>query len=142
MMWIQKEITINTQGQKLYLITDIIISQLPELKHLKIGLLHLFLKHTSASLLISENYDPDVQHDLHTFFTQLSTLTARQFQHTIEGSDDMPAHILNATIGSSLIIPITNGKLNLGTWQGIYLYEHRMQKITRKIVATLLGDEK
>lgn len=140
MTWIQKEITINTHGQKLYLVTNHIIAQLPELKHIKIGLLHLFLKHTSASLLLNENYDPSVQHDLHDFYTELSRLTAQKFTHTIEGQDDMPAHILSATIGTSLIIPITNGKLNLGIWQGIYLYEHRQHKQARKIVSTIWGE--
>lgn len=139
-MWIQKEITIRTQGQGLYLITSQIVQNVPEIKSFRIGLMHLFLKHTSASLLINENYDPSVQKDLHNYFNQLSHLYAHQFSHTSEGTDDMPAHLLNTLIGCSLLIPITNGKINLGTWQGIYIYEHRYNNTTRTLLITIWGE--
>ena len=139
MDWFQKKIIIPQTQRGFLLITDQILSEIPEINEFKIGMLHLFIKHTSASLTINENADPTVRQDLETHFNQSVPEDANYYKHTFEGSDDMPAHIKSTTIGNSLIIPITNGSLNLGTWQGIYLCEHRNHPHTRNIVATING---
>ncbi|MFL2988303.1 YjbQ family protein [bacterium] len=139
MDWFQKIITISDSKRGFLLITNHIKDQLLEVSNFKIGMLHLFIKHTSASLTINENADPTVRQDLETHFNQSVPEDANYYKHTFEGSDDMPAHIKSTTIGNSLIIPITKGSLNLGTWQGIYLCEHRNHPHTRNIVATING---
>jgi secondary thiamine-phosphate synthase enzyme len=140
-MWIQKEITLQPKPRGFHLITDEIIRQIPELKSLNIGTLHLFIKHTSASLTINENADPTVRNDLESHFDVLVPENAPYYQHTYEGSDDMPAHIKSTIIGTSQTIPVSNGALNLGIWQGIYLCEHRNHAGKRTIVATLTGQK-
>ncbi len=124
-MWHQQEIKLLERKRGIHLVTDEILSQLKQLPSINIGILHLFIKHSSASLCINENADPDVRHDVEAHFNHFVPENAAYYQHTLEGSDDMPAHIKSITIGSSVAIPIANGRLNLGTWQGIYLGEHR-----------------
>lgn len=142
MMIYQKEISLNARERGFHLVTDEIISQLPELKNIKTGLMHILIKHTSASITLNENYDPDVRSDMEKYFNRTVKENEPWYDHNSEGSDDMPAHIKSTLIGSSLAIPITNGKLNLGTWQGIYLCEHRNKSSSRKLVVTILGDER
>lgn len=133
----QVEFTLRQQNRGFHLITDEIIAHLPTLP--KSGLLHLFMKHTSAALTINENADPDVQTDLHQIFNRIIKEREPYYVHTLEGDDDMPAHAKSSMIGVSLSIPITNGKLNLGIWQGIYLCEFRLHGKNRKIVATIIS---
>ena len=142
MSWHQKEITLKPRGRGFHLVTDEIIEQITELKNIKTGLMHIHIKHTSASLTINENYDPDVRSDMNKYFDRSVKENESWYEHTSEGPDDMPAHIKSTIIGTSLIIPITNGRLNLGTWQGIYLCEHRNHAGSRKIVVTISGEEK
>jgi len=139
-MIIQKEIVIKGQGRGFNLITYKILSDLPEINKYQHGLLYLFIKHTSASLSISENFDPTVRYDLETYFNRSIPEDSSLYHHISEGLDDMTSHTKNVIIGSSLYIPITNGTLNMGTWQGIYLCEHRNQKQTRKTIATIIGE--
>jgi len=139
-MIIQKEILIARKQRGFNLITHEVLEQLPEIASISSGLLHLFIKHTSASISISENADPSVRNDLETHFNRAVPEDYSLYQHTFEGLDDMTSHIKNVIIGASLTIPITNGKLNLGTWQGIYLCEHRNNAHSRKIVATINGE--
>lgn len=140
-MWIQKEITLQPKSRGFHLITNELIQQIPELKSFRVGTLHLFIKHTSASLTINENADPTVRTDLESHFDVLAPENAHYYQHTCEGSDDMPAHIKSTIIGISQTIPISNGSLNLGVWQGLYLCEHRNYGGKRTIVATLSGEK-
>jgi len=139
-MWIQKEFTLSAKNRGFHLITDEIIKAIPELKRINCGLLHLFIQHTSASLTINENADPTVRQDLESHFNIFVPEKAPYYRHDYEGDDDMPAHIKNCLLGSSVSIPITCGSLNLGIWQGIYLCEHRNQAGGRRFVATLQGD--
>jgi len=138
-MIIQKEITLKAKSRGFHLITNEILNHIPEIKDIKIGIAHIFIKHTSASLTINENADPTVRSDMETYFNKIVPENASYFEHTLEGSDDMTSHIKTTIIGSSLFIPITNGRFNLGTWQGIYLCEHRNYGGPRKIVITLFG---
>lgn len=133
----QFEIQLPPFPRGLHLITHIVQQYLSDLPQK--GLLHVFIKHTSAGLMINENADPTVRSDFEAFLNRLVPENQSYFIHTIEGSDDMPAHIKNALIGTSLSIPITDGKLNLGTWQGIYLFEFRNHARGRKLVITILG---
>ena len=136
----QIEIVINTSSRGFHLVTDIIESNVPQIGKYKIGLLNLFLKHTSASLTINENTDPTVRSDLESHFNELVPENQSYYKHILEGPDDMPAHIKSTMIGNSLSLPLSNGILALGTWQGIYLCEHRSSKQTRKIIATIFGE--
>ena len=139
-MWYQKEIIIQNKNRGFHLITDEIIQNYSELNKISIGLLHIFIKHTSASLTINENYSQNVRNDLENYFNKLIPEGSKYYTHIEEGADDMPAHIKSSILGNTLIIPIKNGSLNLGTWQGIYLCEHRNNCTARKIVLTLQGD--
>lgn len=139
-MWIQKEMSIRGKRRGFHLITHEIESNIPEISQLSTGLLHVFIKHTSASLTISENADPSVRVDLEAYFSRLAPENAPYYTHTYEGSDDMPSHLKNCILGSSVTIPITNGRLNLGTWQGVYLCEHRNHASTRNLVLTAQGE--
>ena len=139
MSWFQREITLSSNKRGFSLITNEIINQIPEISKYKVGRLDLFIKHTSASLTINENADPTVREDLESHFNHNVPENASFYQHTFEGPDDMPAHIKSTVIGNNITIPITNGKLNLGTWQGIYLCEHRNHSHIRKIVVTING---
>lgn len=138
MNWIQKEISVRARRRGFHLITREVLSELPELGEFHVGLLHVFIQHTSASLSINENADPDVQTDLEMAFSKIAP-ESFPYVHTMEGPDDMPAHIKAAMLGSSVTIPITNGQLNLGTWQGIYLCEHRDRASNRRLVLTIQG---
>ncbi|GAA4435560.1 secondary thiamine-phosphate synthase enzyme YjbQ [Bremerella cremea] len=139
MTWIQKEITLRARSRGFHLVTRDILSELPELATIRVGLLHVFIQHTSASLGINENADPDVQVDLEMAFSKIVSEDF-PYVHTMEGPDDMPAHIKAAMLGSSVTIPITDGRLNLGTWQGIYLCEHRNHASRRRLVVTVQGE--
>ena len=139
-MWYQKEIIIKNKNRGFHLITDEIIQNFTELNKVSIGLLHLFIKHTSASLTVNENCSQNVRNDFETHFNNMVPEKPQYYTHLEEGPDDMPAHIKSSILGNTLIIPIKNGNLNLGTWQGIYLCEHRNNCDKRKIVLTLQGD--
>ena len=138
-MWYQKEIQLCAKKRGFHLITNEILQQLDAINSIETGLLQLFIKHTSASLSINENADPDVRHDVEAHFNKFIPENAPYYDHTLEGSDDMPAHIKNITIGTELSIPISKGSLTLGTWQGIYLGEHRNNGGVRRLVATIHG---
>ena len=138
-MWIQKTITLSPKSRGFHIITHDVLENIPELKDLKTGILQLFIKHTSASLTINENADPTVLTDFESHFNMLAPENQSYYQHTFEGSDDMPAHLKASLLGSSISIPITDGKLNLGTWQGIYLCEHRNRGSDRKLIITIQG---
>ena len=139
-MWLQKEIKLSPRKRGFHLVTDEILRQLPELRKLDIGLLNVFIKHSSASLTINENADPTVRVDFESYFNHAVPENEPYYQHVYEGSDDMPAHLKSSILGSSLTIPVTNGDLNLGIWQGIYLCEHRNHGGARSIVLTLQGE--
>lgn len=134
----QIEITLKSMSRGFHLVTSDIIRQLPKLP--KIGIVNIFTKHTSCGLSINENYDPDVRTDMETIFNRLVPENRPEYVHTLEGSDDMPAHAKSILSGISLTIPITNGRLNLGTWQGIYFNEYRNYGGTRKLVVTIIGE--
>ena len=137
-MWKQVEFDLQSRRRGFHLITGEILRYLPPLP--EVGLLHLFIKHTSAGLSINENADPDVRMDMESIFNHLVKEREPYYQHTLEGNDDMPAHAKSSIIGTSVTIPITNGKLNLGTWQGIYLCEFRNYGGNRRMVATISGE--
>jgi secondary thiamine-phosphate synthase enzyme len=138
MNWVQHVIKLKPRQRGFHLITEEVTSALPKLSAVAVGLLHVFIRHTSASLTINENADADVRADLESSF---SVIAPEDFPyvHTIEGPDDMPAHVKAALLGSSVTIPIRDGKLLLGTWQGIYLCEHRNRAGARELVLTLFG---
>jgi len=137
----QKEIKLAPRKRGFHIITNEITSQFPEIKKIKVGILHILIKHTSASLAINENVSPDVRSDMEKHFNKLVPENMPYYDHNSEGADDMPAHIKASILGSSLTISITDGDLNLGTWQGIYLCEHRNNGGSRKIVTTIFGAE-
>ena len=139
-MWIQKTITLSSKSRGFHIITPDVINQIPAIEKIKTGILHLFIKHTSASLTINEDADPTVRTDFESHFNLLVPENQSYYQHTFEGPDDMPAHLKASLLNSSVSIPITDGKLNLGTWQGIYLCEHRDRGSARKLVATIHGE--
>ena len=139
-MWIQKEISLHAKSRGFHLITSEIIQQLPELKKIKVGLVHLFLQHTSAALAINENADPDVRVDMEAFFNKTIPENEPYFRHVLEGSDDMPAHLKAVVLGGELTIPGARGSLRMGIWQGVYLCEHRNHAGSRKIIITLNGE--
>ncbi|CAH6850107.1 UPF0047 protein YjbQ [Vibrio chagasii] len=139
-MWIQKTIHLSAQKRGFHLITDEIEQQIHEISSLSVGLLHLFIQHTSASLTLNENADPTVRSDMEAHFNKFVPERAPYYKHTYEGDDDMPAHIKASTLGNSVTIPITNGRLALGTWQGIYLGEHRDYGGSRTVVVTIQGE--
>lgn len=137
---IQKEFSLKPRPRGFHIVTDEVLSNLPELSVIQAGLAHIFIKHTSVSLSINENEDPSVRTDMETHFNVMVPEDARYYEHTLEGPDDMTSHIKASIIGSGVTIPITKGRLNLGTWQGIYLCEHRNNGGSRKIVVTLVGE--
>ncbi|MDF3012033.1 MAG: hypothetical protein K0Q78_237 [Cellvibrio sp.] len=139
-MWYQKEFHLNARPRGFHLITDEIVHKLPELANYKIGLLNILLKHTSASLTINENADPTVRKDFENFFNRAVPENEPYYLHNDEGSDDLPAHLKASLLGASLNIPITNGHLNMGLWQGIYLCEHRNHGGSRTLIVTIQGE--
>jgi secondary thiamine-phosphate synthase enzyme len=136
-MFLQKEFRLKPRARGFHLITDEVLEQIPELRQVQMGLLNVFIKHTSASLSINENADPTVRKDFENHFNQMVPEDQAYYLHLDEGSDDLPAHIKSSLLGSSLNIPVTNGRLNMGIWQGIYLGEHRNHGGARTIVLTL-----
>ena len=138
-MWIQRTITLRAKARGFHLIDNEIIAQLPEISQLSVGLCQLFIQHTSASLTINENADPTVRVDFEEVFSRLVPENQPYYKHNDEGPDDLPAHIKSSLLGPSLTIPVTNGRLALGTWQGIYLCEHRDYGGSRRLVLTLQG---
>ena len=139
-MWLQREFQLKAKPRGFHLITAEVLGHLDELSRFRRGLLHLFIKHTSASLTINENADPDVRVDMESHFNVMIPENAPYYRHTLEGSDDMPAHLKSSVLGCELTIPISDGRLNLGTWQGIYLCEHRDHGGSRRVVATFQGE--
>ena len=139
MTWSQREITLKPRSRGVHLVTSEIVEALPELSGLRIGLAHLFLRHTSASLTLNENASPDVRRD---FESWLNAAVPEDFAwtHTLEGSDDMPAHVKASLMGASLSLPVAGGRLALGTWQGVYLCEHRDRGGPRSLLVTLTGE--
>lgn len=138
-MWFQKSIQLAARRRGFHLVEDELLQQLPELKTFEIGLAHFFIQHTSASLTLNENADPTVRGDFERHFNVMVPENAPYYRHTYEGADDMPAHFKSSLIGAELTIPISHGRLNMGTWQGIYLCEHRDQGSARSIIVTLSG---
>ena len=139
-MTFQTEITLKARSRGFHIITYEIEEQIPEIKNIKTGIVNIFIKHTSASLTINENVSPDVRSDMEAHFNQMIPENMSYYQHVFEGPDDMPAHIKASLLGPELTIPIKNGQLNLGTWQGLYLCEHRDHGGPRKVVVTIIGE--
>jgi secondary thiamine-phosphate synthase enzyme len=139
-MWVQRTIRLSARPRGFHLVTDDVEEALPELARVEVGLLHLLIQHTSASLALNENASPDVRRDFESWFDRAVPEGAPYWTHTLEGEDDMPAHIKAALLGPSLTLPITRGRLALGTWQGIFLCEHRDHGGARSLVATLWGE--
>jgi len=140
MIWIQKQVVCSARKRGIHLITRELLERLPEIKNIRQGMLNAFIQHSSASLSINENADPDVRHDLEAYLNHNIRENEPYMNHVLEGPDDMPAHIKSVLIGSSLNIPITQGRLGLGTWQGIYLCEHRDHAGPRKLILTAFGE--
>ncbi|WP_230471334.1 secondary thiamine-phosphate synthase enzyme YjbQ [Hymenobacter jejuensis] len=139
MIWVQRRLRLPAVRRGFHLVTDLLTAELPELEQVKVGTVHFFIQHTSASLSINENADPTVRHDFEKYFNRVAPENAPYFRHTQEGPDDMPAHLKAALLGTSVTIPVSNGQLALGTWQGIYLGEHRNHASRRWVMATLMG---
>lgn len=139
-MWLQKDITLKARPRGFHLITAELLAQLPELGQIQSGLAHFFIQHTSASLTINENADSDVRRDLEVHLRHLVPDGAGHYVHVLEGPDDMPAHIKASLMGSSITVPISNGRLRLGVWQGVYLGEHRDHGGSRQVIVTLQGE--
>lgn len=139
MSWFQKEITLKAKSRGFHLVTQEIVGQVPEIGNYAVGIAHIFIKHTSASLSLNENVDPTVRQDMESHFNHMVPENAPYYAHTYEGPDDMPAHIKASLLGSAVSVPISRGKLNTGTWQGIYLCEHRDRARSRRLVVTLNG---
>jgi secondary thiamine-phosphate synthase enzyme len=141
MTWFQKEVVLPGRARGFHLVTQEIVGQVPELRRFRVGLAHVFIQHTSASLAINENADPSVRQDMERHFNHMVPERAPYYVHTYEGPDDMPAHIKSVLLGASVTVPISDGRLNLGTWQGIYLCEHRERGGRRRLVVTLVGEQ-
>lgn len=145
MSWSQKQFTLPAKSRGSYLITDQVVSALPELQGYKVGILHLFVQHTSCALSLNENWDADVQADMSDALDRIvpehGPKGENLYKHSAEGPDDMPAHVKTALIGASITVPIKDGKLQLGTWQGIWYLEFRTAKHQRKVVATINGEK-
>jgi secondary thiamine-phosphate synthase enzyme len=140
-MWLQREIRLAARPRGFHLVTGDVVEALPELRAVRTGLLHLFIRHTSASLTLNENASPDVRRDFESWFDEAVPEGARYWTHTLEGPDDMPAHVKASLLGPSLSLPVSGGRLALGTWQGIYLCEHRDAGGPRSLLATVWGEE-
>ena len=139
-MWTQRDIILPQYSRGFHIITDEVISSASEIESLSVGIVHIFIKHTSASLAINEGADPAVRVDFETFFNKIVPEGLPDFVHNDEGPDDMPAHIKSALLNTSLSIPIKNGKLDMGTWQDIYLCEHRNHSMARRLTITIQGE--
>ncbi|MFP1723267.1 secondary thiamine-phosphate synthase enzyme YjbQ [Lonsdalea quercina] len=139
-MWMQREIVLKPKSRGFHLITRDVLASIPEISQLRVGLLQVFIKHTSASLTLNENADPTVRQDFESAFNRLVPENAPYYRHCDEGSDDMPAHLKSSLLGSSVMLPVSDGGLNIGIWQGIYLCEHRNHGGSRSLVLTLQGE--
>ncbi|WP_283743342.1 secondary thiamine-phosphate synthase enzyme YjbQ [Sideroxydans sp. CL21] len=139
-MWLQREIHLKPKPRGFHLVTDEVLRELPELGNVRIGLMNVFILHTSASLTINENADPTVRQDFESYFNRAVPEDEHYYRHQDEGTDDLPAHIKSSLLGSSLNIPVSDGRLKLGTWQGIYLCEHRNHGGSRRIIVTVQGE--
>ena len=139
-MWVQREITLRPRPRGFHLVPDEVESAVPELRDVRVGIAHLFIRHTSASLTLNENASPDVRRDFESYFDDAVPEDAPYWTHTIEGPDDMPAHIKASLLGPSLTLPVSDGHLAVGTWQGIYLCEHRDRGGGRSLILTLQGE--
>ena len=139
-MWLQREIHLKPKPRGFHLVTDEVLRELPELLNVRVGLMNVFILHTSASLTINENADPTVRQGFENYFSRAVPEDEPYYRHRDEGSDDLPAHIKSSLLGSSLNIPVSEGRLKLGTWQGIYLCEHRNHGGSRRIIATVHGE--
>jgi secondary thiamine-phosphate synthase enzyme len=139
-MWLQREIRLAERPRGFHLITSEVLAALPELARVRVGIAHLFLRHTSASLTLNENASPDVRRDFEVHLDLAVPEEADYWTHTLEGPDDMPAHVKASLLGASLTLPIAGGRLALGTWQGVYLCEHRDRGGARSLLATLWGE--
>jgi secondary thiamine-phosphate synthase enzyme len=139
-MWIQKDIRLDPRPRGFHLITDEVVAGVPELRSLRVGIAQVFVRHTSASLTLNENASPDVRRDFRAWFDRAVPDGADYFAHTLEGDDDMPAHIKSSLTGAALTIPVSDGRLALGTWQGIYLCEHRDSGGPRRLIVTAFGE--
>lgn len=142
MAWTQRQVRLKPRRRGFHLITREVVEQLPELEEYSVGLLHVFILHTSASLSLNENASPDVRGDMERHFDRMVPENQPYYEHTLEGPDDMPAHIKASLLGSGLTLPISDGKLKLGTWQGLYLCEHRNSGGARELVLTLWGEKR
>ena len=140
-MWLQRPIDLSPHPRGFHLVTDEVLEALPELSRVRVGLLHLLIRHTSASLTLNENASPAVRDDFRSWFDAAVPEDAPYWTHTLEGPDDMPAHVKSSLLGPSLTLPVSSGSLALGTWQGIYLCEHRDSGGSRSLTATLWGEE-
>ncbi|MBX5440234.1 MAG: YjbQ family protein [Solirubrobacteraceae bacterium] len=138
-MWHQAFVELRPRPRGFHLVTDEILGQVPQLRELRVGLAHLFLRHTSASLTLNENASPDVRRDFRSWFDRAVPEDAPYWTHTLEGPDDMPSHIKSSLTGSDLLLPVRDGRLAVGTWQGVYLCEHRDHGGPRSLVVTLWG---
>lgn len=141
MTWYQKNVTLPAFARGFHLVTPLLLEAVPEIRHLDVGLFHVFIQHTSASLTINENADPDVSVDLEMAANRIVPHDF-PYDHTIEGPDDMPAHVKAALLGASVTVPISNGRLALGTWQGVFLCEHRNRGGRRRVVITVEGSDR
>ncbi len=139
-MWLNRTVPLPAKRRGFHLITNHVLEAVPEIVSVKVGLLHVFIQHTSASLTVDENADPDVRVDMETYFNSIAPESGLPLQHTLEGPDDMPAHVKASLLGSSVQLPISGGRLATGTWQGIYLCEHRNHGGARRLVVTLHGE--
>jgi len=140
-MWLQREITLRPRPRGFHLVTGEIEDAVPELREIAVGLAHLFIRHTSASLTLNENASPDVRRDFESWFDAAVPEDASYWTHTVEGPDDMPAHIKASLLGPALSLPVSGGRLALGTWQGVYLCEHRDRGGPRSLLVTVFGDQ-
>ena len=139
-VWIQRSLRLDPRARGFHLVTAEVLEAVPEIAQIAVGMLHVFIRHTSASLSLNENASPDVRRDMESWANEMAPEHARYWTHVLEGADDMPAHVKASVFGNSLSIPITRGRLALGTWQGVYLGEHRNRAGARELVVTVFGD--
>ena len=139
-MWAQREVVLEPRARGFHLVTDEVVRGVPELSSVRVGLAHVFIRHTSASLTVNENADPSVRRDFREWFDRAVPDDADYFEHTTEGPDDMTSHIKSSLLGPSVTLPVTDGRLALGTWQGIYLCEHRERGGSRRLTVTVWGE--
>ncbi len=140
-MWLQRDVELRPRPRGFHLVTGEVLEAVPELRALRVGIVHVFVRHTSASLTLNENASPDVRRDFETWFTHAVPDGWGDFSHTLEGPDDMPAHVKASLLGPSVSFPVIDGRPALGTWQGIYLCEHRDHGGARSLVVTAWGEE-